>query len=76
MQTDADTFLLQLFSLLSLRTHQMVGYASAVFISGIAHLKYALKVMLRRVVPVFQQTTMEVRCKLQYADFVMHAAHD
>lgn len=55
MQTDADTFLLQLFSPLSLRTHQMVEYASAVFISGIAHLKYTLKVMIHPVVPVFQQ---------------------
>lgn len=45
MQTDADTFLLQPLS--PLRTHQMVEHASAVSISGIAHLKYALKVTLR-----------------------------
>lgn len=60
MQTDADTFLLHPLSPLPLRTHQMVEHASAGFVSGSAHLKYALKVMLHREVPDFQHITEEL----------------
>lgn len=84
MQTAADTFLLQPLS--ALRTHQMVEHASAVSISGITHLKYALKVTLRCVVPVFQHIAMlkTLICKSEICDVTLKqricsttdAAHD
>lgn len=43
-------------------TQQMVEHASARFISGITHLKYALKVM-DYVLPLFQHIAVELRWK-------------